>query len=133
MDGRALMPPRPRPFVQPAQILQRWTTLEETKIGLKFVLDPDRPHDLYPQSEIQRVTDRAIELWYMPLHSCVEQRCAGTAPPLLVGIFHRLQQRCQILHLRAHVNRQTDGWVRRQVLLVLVSRNARKDAKPLSR
>lgn len=79
-----------------------------------------------------RVTSSVIDLWSMPLQSCIAE-CGASTPPGLVGIFHSLQGRCQELNRRAHTNGHTDGWVRKQVLLVLVSRNARKDVKPLSR
>lgn len=106
-------PPSPRPYVAPPQILQPWNTLEETKTGLKFVLDPTRSLDLYPPSSIQFVTDWAIDLWSTPLQSCVAECRAGT-PPRLVGIFRSLQERCQELNRRAHANGYTGGWVRKQ-------------------
>lgn len=126
------MPPPAPLFVPPSELVQPWDTLEKTKLGLKFVFDPDRSRHLDPQSEIQRVTDRAIELWYLPLHSCVAECCAGTPPPLLVGVFRKLQHRCQAINRCAHSGPHSSGWVRKQVLLVLVSRKARQDVKPLT-
>lgn len=123
------MPPPALPFVPPSELVQPWNTLEKTKLGLKFVLDPNRSRDLSLQSNIQRVTDWAIDLWSIPLQSCVAECPEGT-PPRLVSIFRSLQQRCEELNWRAHANKHTDVWMRRQVLLILVSRNACNDLEP---
>mgnify|MGYP006876474034 FL=1 len=120
MDSGTFMPPPLQQSVAPGYLLQPWNTLEMTKTGLSFVLDPTRSPNLHLQSNIQCVTDWAI-LWSIPLQSCVVDE--GT-PPRLVGIFHGLQKRCKELNRRAHANNYTDVWVRKQVLLVLVSRNA---------